>query len=401
MEKLGKLFLKMLFFVFVVAILGGGIYAFVSGKVTFGPPAEQEPCKHAKYTLINDDDPTCLEGGYTGDKKCDACGEIFEKGQATAPSGHMAREIPAVEPTCTANGNTAGSICAICSTYIITPTTIEKKSHNVVDTPSLPATCTNAGSVGGKHCTVCSTVIEDPDEKFPATGHTYLTVAGFAATCVEKGLTDARVCSVCNKTLEPHREIPIDSTNHVSVIATDPIAPTCTDVGYENGTHCESCSAVVVEPTVIDALGHDEVVVPGYAETCMKTGLTDGSFCQRCETTTVEQVVIDIDPTAHHHVVVIEAKDATCFVDGCTEGLVCDNADDEGNTCGDTIESQVIEHGHNVTEWTTTIEPTTDTAGEQRGHCDKCGNYIYKDIPATDGSDNDLGNIPEGDEGLV
>ena len=401
MEKLGKLFLKMLFFVFVVALLAGGIYAFVSGTVTFGPPKVEEPCKHAKYTLINDDDPTCLEAGYSGDKKCDDCGEIFEMGKALAPKGHTAREIVAVEPTCTSKGNTAGSICAICSTYIITPTNIEMKAHNVVDTPSLPATCTQAGSVGGKHCTVCSSVVEEPQEVIPALGHTYLTVEGYAATCISKGLTDATVCTVCEKTLVPHREIPIDSANHVNVVDTEPIAPTCTEIGYANGTHCESCSAIVVEPTVVDALGHEDEIIPEIPATCMKTGLTEGAFCTVCEAITLEQTVIEIDPTAHHHVVVIEAKEATCYVDGCTEGLVCDNADDEGNTCGDAIESKVIAHGHNITEWTTTIAPTENTAGEERGHCDKCGNYIYKDIPVDDGSDDDLEKIPEGDEGLV
>ena len=409
MDKLGKLFLKMLFFVFVVAILGGGIYAFASGLVTFGPPPEpEEPCTHEKYTIINDEDPTCIDLGYSGDKKCDECGEVFEKGEPTPPTGHIAREIPAVEATCTKNGNTAGSICAICSTYIVTPTSIEKKAHNVVDTPTIPATCTQAGSVGGKHCTVCSTVIEEPDEVIPAIGHEYLVIPGYAATCVEKGLSDATVCTVCDKTLIPHKDIPIDASNHVNVIAIEDVAATCTENGYKDGKICDACTVVVVEPTVIDAFGHDEVAIDAVAPTCMQTGLTEGSRCSVCEIILIEQQIVEIDPNAHHHVKTIDAVEATCTENGCTEGYVCDNADADGNLCGDEITSQVIPaHGHEIADeaWEIVIEATETTAGEKKGQCPICGETVIVDIPATgENAGDDLGNIPDGgdgNEGLV
>ena len=49
------------------------------------------------------------------------------------------------------------------------------------------------------------------------------------------------------------------STVHQSIVAINPIAPTCTEVGYTAGLKCgvEGCGEIYLEPTEIPALGHD------------------------------------------------------------------------------------------------------------------------------------------------
>ena len=53
----------------------------------------------------------------------------------------------------------------------------------------------------------------------------------------------------------------VTNTVHQSVVAIDPIAPTCTEVGYTVGLKCgiEGCEEIFLEPTEIPALGHDMV----------------------------------------------------------------------------------------------------------------------------------------------
>lgn len=51
------------------------------------PPVE-EKCKHEEHTIVNKKDATCTAEGYTGDKKCNKCGEIFEKGTVMGKVPH-------------------------------------------------------------------------------------------------------------------------------------------------------------------------------------------------------------------------------------------------------------------------------------------------------------------------
>lgn len=51
------------------------------------PPTE-EKCKHEQFTVVNKKDATCTSEGYTGDKKCNKCGEIIEKGTVIGKASH-------------------------------------------------------------------------------------------------------------------------------------------------------------------------------------------------------------------------------------------------------------------------------------------------------------------------
>ncbi|MBR1598673.1 MAG: leucine-rich repeat domain-containing protein [Lachnospiraceae bacterium] len=67
-----------------------------------------------KTSLKNTKEATCTEKGYTGDKVCDDCKEVIEKGKEIAAKGHTPVEIPAVAPTEETAGKTAGKKCSVC-----------------------------------------------------------------------------------------------------------------------------------------------------------------------------------------------------------------------------------------------------------------------------------------------
>ncbi len=89
------------------------------------------------------------------------------------------------------------------------------------------------------------------------------------ATCTEP----AR-CSKCGKTEgEP--------LGHTEV--TDPAqAPTCTETGLSEGSHCQVCGEVLKAQEAIAPLGHTEVVVPAVEPTCTEPGCTEGLHCSVC-----------------------------------------------------------------------------------------------------------------------
>jgi len=46
-------------------------------------------CDHDETEIVNAKPATCDEDGYTGDKVCAECGEVFEKGTSIAAKGHV------------------------------------------------------------------------------------------------------------------------------------------------------------------------------------------------------------------------------------------------------------------------------------------------------------------------
>ena len=71
------------------------------------------------------------------------------------------------------------------------------------------------------------------------------------------------------------------------------VAPTCTVAGLTEGKHCSVCNEVLAEQTVVEALGHTEVVDEAVAPTCTVAGLTEGKHCSVCNEVLVEQTVVD------------------------------------------------------------------------------------------------------------
>ena len=66
-------------------------------------------------------------------------------------------------------------------------------------------------------------------------------------------------------------------------------APTCTQVGHTEGTHCEICGKVLVESGEIEPLGHAPENLPIQEPSCTEEGLSPEIRCSRCQEILEEQ----------------------------------------------------------------------------------------------------------------
>ncbi len=100
-------------------------------------------CAGAKEVIKNKKAATCTEDGYTGDKCCDVCGLLLEKGETIEKKGHTVVVDPAVEPTEDKEGKTEGSHCSVCNAVIkkqnVLPK-IEKKPDGATQTTTQSTT---------------------------------------------------------------------------------------------------------------------------------------------------------------------------------------------------------------------------------------------------------------------
>lgn len=268
---------------------------------------------------------TCLADGkeiyVCSDDACDAEEEII-----LPALGHDIVNDPAVSPTCTKPGKTAGSHCSRCDDATVAQNEIPEKGHSLNIT-TVPPTCTENGTIT-KKCANCDheEIIEEParghnykytyidptctepgkivseclrctysetadDPEKPALDHDY-KVRTIEATCERDGVT-VKTCSRCNDKVEIER---VKKLGH-KIVADARIEPTCTEIGWSEGAHCERCMKIdgvegASYQKKIDALGHEAVVDGHVAPTCTEDGLTAGSHCSRCNEALVEQIVI-------------------------------------------------------------------------------------------------------------
>ncbi len=134
------------------------------------------------------------------------------------------------------------------------------------------ATCTEAGSTAGLKCLDCGEILREATE-IEAFGHTDVDpVDNKCDTCGETLCTehvwidgevitegdctnDRVVAQVCQNCGEPGEDKVITAPGHTEV-TDEAKAPTCTETGLTEGSHCEVCEFVIVEQEPVAALGH-------------------------------------------------------------------------------------------------------------------------------------------------
>ena len=229
----------------------------------------QEVIPHQGHAVVIDEmrEPTCTEKGLTEGKHCSACGEVLVAQKEINANGHSEIKHEGKAPTCTESGYAAYVTCANCD-Y----TTYEEKAalgHDEISHEAKEPTCTEIGYDAYVSCSRCSytTYVEKA-----ALGHDMVVDAAVDATCTENGLTEGSHCSRCDHKIA--QEVILASghkdednnftcdvckadlcTDHTEEIIAGKSA-TCTDAGLTEGKKCSNCGEILVEQTIIPALGH-------------------------------------------------------------------------------------------------------------------------------------------------
>ena len=236
------------------------------------------------------------------------------------------------------------------------------------------ATCTKKGYTGDIYCIDCDTRVSK-GKRTNALGHDYKNVAEVPATCVTKGTAATQQCNRCDY-IVPAQSLPIDPNNHANIVKDVAVAPTCTETGLTEGSHCGDCNKILIAQEVVSSTNHTEVIDPAVAATCTETGLTEGSHCSVCNKILVARKTVSA--LNHSFTNYISNDDATCTEDG-TKTAKCDRCDvtdtqsDEGSAKGHT---SVVDAA---------VAPTYSSVGLTEGsHCADCG-LVFKEqevIPA-------------------
>ena len=281
---------------------------------------------------------TCTEDGHEAEKQCQTCGTITKPATIIKATGHKWVTDAAVAATCTQDGKTEGKHCSVCKEVLEEQETIPATGHKEVTDAAVAPTCTKVGWTEGSHCSKCGWVkqaqkpilaighaVEKEAEtvwewNIPADGSfasvkvsaqckncndTISTTANNAtywhsinATCTESGKNVYSVTvSLGGQDFYGEKEVenPNDPARGHTEVTDAAVAPTCTETGKTEGSHCSVCNTVLKAQEVIPALGHTVVTDAAVAPTCTESGKTEGTHCSVCNKILVMQEEIPAD----------------------------------------------------------------------------------------------------------
>ncbi len=190
--------------------------------------------------------------------------------------------------------------------------------------------------------------------------HTPVTDEAVAPTCTQTGLTEGSHCSECGEVIIPQEEVEI--LDHTVAIDQE-VAATCLATGLTEGSHCAVCNEVLVAQEETPITDHAVVTAEAVPPTCTAVGLTEGSVCSVCNQVFIPQEEI---PMIEHTIVITPAVEATCSSTGLTEGSHC-------STCNQVFLEQeeipLTDHDKKIVKETAS---TCQKAGNRTFYCSGC-----------------------------
>ena len=196
-----------------------------------------------------------------------------------------------------------------------------------------------------------------------AFGHTEVTDVAVAPTCTESGLTEGSHCSVCNEVLVAQQTIDALGHDYESVVTN----PTCTEKGYTTHT-CKKGDHTYVD-SYVDELGHDYNSVV-TAPTCTEDGYTTYT-CKNDATHTY--VGDEVAATGHSPAEAVEENrvGSSCTVAGHYDSVVyCSVCDKELSRTK--VDLELLPHTEETLEAVAPkCEATGLTEGKKCSVCDK------------------------------
>ena len=296
------------------------------------------PLGHTPGTWSQVVAPTCTETGHTLSQcvKCDA----YIYTDITEALGHEKSQlVETVMPGCTQQGYSVYS-CNRCQQQVLADY-VDALDHDfsVVVGIEAPGCETEGYTVYG--CSRCDAQIND--DRTPPLGHDFSVFRQVVAPkCLEGGYT-IYGCSRCTETEKREPTAPLKHDFSGDIVAIVP--PTCEADGV-SGISCIRCDAAQ-ENGIIEALGHNAVLIPAVEPGCIEPGYTIGTKCGNCQLVFMEPAAVE--PLGHSFTNYISNGDATQFADG-TKTAKCDRCDatdtvvDEGSklpslntSCGDDL----------------------------------------------------------------
>ena len=367
---------------------------------------------------------TCTEDGYTAEKKCKTCGQTVQERERIPAPGHKEVTDAAVAATCTKTGKTEGKHCSVCKEVLVKQETVPATGHKEVTDAEVAPTCTKNGLTEGSHCSKCGWV-KQAQKPISAIGHavekeaetvwewnipadgsfasvkvsaqckncndTISTTANNAtywhsinATCTESGKNVYSVTvSLGGQDFYGEKEVenPNDPARGHTEVTDAAVAPTCTETGKTEGSHCSVCNTVLKAQEVIPALGHTEVTDAAVAPTCTETGKTEGKHCSVCNEVLKAQEVI---PALGHTEVTDAAVAPTCTETGLTEGKHC-------SVCNKILvmQEEIPADGHEWGEWFVTEAAKESESGKETRVCRRDSSHTQtREIPALGNESN-------------
>ena len=361
-------------------------------------------CEHAgvagAYVSMAKEPATCIKDGHEEGVWCTKCNKFVLGGETiTAPGSHNwgaytdagsgmhkrtcgrcgeteteAHAWNAGTVTVEAKCDREGSKVFTCTKCAATKTeAIAKPAHKYVETTVAPD-CENEGYVLHK-CSECGDNYKTNIVR--ANGHTFGEWVEVSAGDCTHGATKERVCSVCGKKETQNGVAPGHKYEK------EIIEPTCDAPGKTTYT-CSVCGDTYdTDPK--NRLGHHIVKMEAKEATCQETGLTEGKKCDRCGQIYVAQIEI---PKKEHKIINIAPITPTCQNAGRTAGSYCEY-------CKTVFEESVDlpKTDHNYVEKIIKVATCTDS-GLVTKTCTYCDETVTEEVAAT-GHDYELVVISE------